>query len=290
LVKAECLQRTGSFKFRGACNRISRLNPEARACGVVAYSSGNHAQGVAAASQALGVSATIVIPRDAPALKIDHTRRYGARVILYDRHTESREAIGEEIARTEGRILVPPYDDADVIAGQGTVALELAEALAQLGVRPDALFCPCGGGGLVAGVSLVFQQLMPTLAVFAAEPQHFDDTRRSLLAGERLANDPAQRSICDSIVTPTPGELTFAINRRTLAGAVAVSEASVCEAMRLAFAHLKLVVEPGGVAGLAALLDGQTDCQGKTVVVVLSGGNVDLETFIRLTGGSRSVL
>ncbi|HPQ94355.1 MAG: threonine/serine dehydratase [Thiothrix sp.] len=285
LLKAECLQRTGSFKFRGACNRIRALTPEERARGVVAYSSGNHAQGVAAAAQALGVSATIVIPRDAPVLKIDNTRGYGARVILYDRYTESREAIGQEIARQEGRILVPPYDDAAIIAGQGTVGLELAGELTHLGVMPDALFCPCGGGGLVAGVSLALQHLLPSVSVFAAEPEHFDDTRRSLLAGERVSNDSQQRSICDSIITPTPGELTFAINRRTLAGAVVVPETAIRAAMRLAFTHLKLVVEPGGVAGLAAVLDRLEDYRGKTVVVVLSGGNVDLETYIRLMGG-----
>lgn len=286
LFKPECLQYTGSFKFRGALNKISTLTPEQRQRGVVAYSSGNHAQGVAAAAKAAGIHAKIVIPEDAPALKIQNTRDYGAEVILYNRYTESREAIGAEIAQREGRILIPPYDDYDIMAGQGTLGLEIAEALTDMGIQADALLCPCGGGGLIAGVSTAMKALSPATAVYAVEPEGFDDTQRSLLSGQREQNATQGGSICDSIVTPQPGELTFAVNRNTLSGALIADETAVRQAMQLAFSRLKLVVEPGGVAGLAALINAQYDCSGKTVVVVLSGGNVDLTTFRQLVSES----
>ncbi|MEZ5534559.1 MAG: threonine/serine dehydratase [Thiolinea sp.] len=282
LFKAECLQYTGSFKFRGALNKISQLTEEQKQRGVVAYSSGNHAQGVAAAALAAGIHAKIVIPADAPALKIQNTRDYGAEVILYDRHTESREAIGRDIAEREGRVLVPPYDDYDIMAGQGTAGLEIAESLAVMGIEADALLCPCGGGGLIAGVSTAIKALSPRTAVYAVEPEGFEDTQRSLLSGRREQNATQGGSICDSIVTPQPGELTFAVNQHTLTAGLVVDEAAVKQAMQLAFSRLKLVVEPGGVVGLAALLNGQYDPAGKTVVAVLSGGNVDLETFNQL--------
>jgi threonine dehydratase len=286
LFKPECLQYTGSFKFRGALNKISTLTPEQRQRGVVAYSSGNHAQGVAAAAKAAGIHAKIVIPEDAPALKIQNTRDYGAEVILYNRYTESREAIGAEIAQREGRILIPPYDDYDIMAGQGTLGLEIAGALTDMGIQADALLCPCGGGGLIAGVSTAMKALSPATAVYAVEPEGFDDTQRSLLSGQREQNATQGGSICDSIVTPQPGELTFAVNRNTLSGALIADETAVRQAMQLAFSRLKLVVEPGGVAGLAALINAQYDCSGKTVVVVLSGGNVDLTTFRQLVSES----
>lgn len=284
LFKAECLQYTGSFKFRGALNKISTLTAAQRQRGVVAYSSGNHAQGVAAAAKAAGIHAKIVIPEDAPALKIQNTRDYGAEVILYDRYHESREAIGREIAEQEGRILIPPYDDYDIMAGQGTVGLEIAGALSTMDVQVDALLCPCGGGGLIAGVSTALKALCPDTAIYAVEPEGFEDTQRSLVSGQREQNATQGGSICDSIVTPQPGELTFAVNRKTLSAGLVVDEAAVKQAMLLAFSRLKLVVEPGGVVGLAALLNGQYDISGKTVVVVLSGGNVDPVNFGRLCG------
>ena len=246
----------------------------------MAYSSGNHAQGVAAAARALGIHAKIIIPKDAPALKIANTRAYGAEVILYDRYTESREDIGREMAEREGRTLVRPYDDLDIMAGQGTAGLEIAESLQTMGLQADALLCPCGGGGLISGVSTAIKALSPQTDVFSVEPEGFEDTQRSLLSGERECNATQGGSICDSIVTPQPGELTFVVNRQTLSGGLVVSDEMVKEAMRQAFTHLKLVVEPGGVVGLAALLSGAYDVRGKTVVVLLSGGNVDLATFL----------
>lgn len=279
LFKPECLQTTGSFKFRGALNKLSTLTDEQRLKGVVAYSSGNHAQGVAAAAKAAGISAKIVIPQDAPVLKIQNTRDYGAEVILYDRYTESREQIGRGIAEQEGRVLIPPYDDYAIMAGQGTLGLEIAESLAEMGVVADALLCPCGGGGLIAGVSTVIKALSPETEVYAVEPEGFEDTQRSLLSGQRETNLRQGGSICDSIITPQPGELTFAINRNTLSGSLVVSDQQVVQAMQLVFSRLKLVVEPGGVVGLAAILAGEYVLEGKTVVVVLSGGNVDWVTF-----------
>ncbi|HXZ01327.1 MAG TPA: threonine/serine dehydratase [Stellaceae bacterium] len=281
LVKAETLQWTGSFKFRGAMNTLLQLDERQRRAGVVAYSSGNHAQGVAAAAQLLGIPATIVMPADAPAIKVANTRGYGAEVVLYDRWGESREAIGARLAAERGASLVPPYDDARVIAGQGTVGLEIAAQAAALGARLDALVVPASGGGLVAGCALALAAESPATRVYSAEPEAADDLRRSLAAGERLANDPAARSICDALLAPMPGEITFAINRRLLAGGLAVSDTEVLRAMAVAFAELKLVVEPGGAAALAAVFAGRLDAKGKTVAVVASGGNVDRETFIR---------
>nr|CAA6828071.1 MAG: Threonine dehydratase, catabolic (EC [uncultured Thiotrichaceae bacterium] len=279
LFKPECLQYTGAFKFRGALNKIATLTDEQCDKGIVAYSSGNHAQGVAAAAKSEGIHAKIVIPQDAPALKIQNTRDYGAEVILYDRYNESREQIGREIAEREGRTLVPPYDDFDVMAGQGTVGLEIVESLQGMGVTADAVLCPCGGGGLIAGVSTAIKALSPETDVYAVEPEGFDDTKRSLLSGNREMNATQGGSVCDSIVTPQPGELTFPVNQATLAGGLVVTDQQVAEAMQLAFSRLKVVVEPGGVVGLAALLAGQYQLAGKTVVVVLSGGNVDGATF-----------
>jgi len=277
LFKAECLQRTGSFKIRGATNKLSSLDENERQRGVVAYSSGNHAQGVAAAAKLMGISARIVMPRDVPEIKLANTRAYGASVVLYERETEDREAITSDIARQEGLGIIPPYNDELIIAGQGTVGLEILQQLQQDTIQADAILCPCGGGGLIAGVATAIKSSMPEIEIFAVEPQGFDDTRRSLLAGERLANAPGMRSICDAIVTPTPGELTFEINQKLLAGGLAVSDIAVVEAMVTAFTRLKLVVEPGGSVGLAALMSGAYPLDGKTVVVVLSGGNMDIK-------------
>jgi threonine dehydratase len=281
LFKAECLQRTGSFKIRGATNKLSSLDENERHRGVVAYSSGNHAQGVAAAAKLMEIEATIVMPRDVPEIKLANTRAYGASVVLYERETEDREAIAGDIARREGFVIVPPYNDELIIAGQGTVGLEILQQLQQGAIQADAILCPCGGGGLIAGVATAIKSSMPEIEIFAVEPQGFDDTRRSLLAGERLANAPGMSSICDAIVTPTPGELTFEINQKLLAGGFAVSDQAVIEAMQQAFTRLKLVVEPGGSVGLAALLSGAFPLEGRTVVVILSGGNMDIQSFAK---------
>jgi threonine dehydratase len=281
LVKAEMLQRTGSFKLRGALNALLQLDVDERRAGVVAYSSGNHAQGVAAAAQMLGIPAVIVMPADAPAIKIDNTRAYGAAVVLYDRWRESREAIGARIAEERGARLVPPYDDARIIAGQGTIGLEIAADAQAIGARLDALVAPVSGGGLVAGCALALASESPETRIYGAEPAAFDDLRRSLAAGGRVGNDPAARSICDALMAPTPGAITFAIHRRLLAGSLAVGDDEVLAAMATAFAELKLVVEPGGAAALAAVLAGKLPVAGRTVAVVASGGNVDRATFMR---------
>lgn len=249
--------------------------------GVVAYSSGNHAQGVAAAAKALGINATIVMPRDVPKIKLDNTRAYGAAIVLFERNTEDREAITAGIAREKNLCIIPPFNDDLIIAGQGVVGLEILQQLSQQSIVADALLCPCGGGGLIAGTATALKSAIPEIEIYAVEPEFFDDTRRSLLAGERLENLPGNHSICDAIVTPTPGELTFEINRNLLTGGLAVPEKAVVEAIIMAFTRLKLVVEPGGVVGLAALLSGAYQLNGKTVVIVLSGGNMDIQSLIK---------
>lgn len=281
LLKAEPLQRTGSFKFRGAYNRISRIPEEERGNGVVAWSSGNHAQGVAAAAALLGVQATIVMPSDAPTPKVENTRALGAEVVPYDRYSESREEIGAGLASERGATIVRPYDDPWIIAGQGTVGLEAAAQATALGLVPDAALVCCGGGGLIAGTSLALKDHLPGIAVHPVEPQGFDDTARSLAAGKRQANDPEARSLCDALLAPEPGELTFAINRETLAEGLMVSDDEALVAVAVAFRHLKIVLEPGGAVALAAALSGKLDCRDKTVIVVLSGGNVAPEIFSR---------
>jgi threonine dehydratase len=279
LFKPEGLQHTGSFKFRGAYTKIARLSDEVRRRGVVAFSSGNHAQGVAAAAQMFDIRCTIVMPRDAPRLKIDNTRQYGAEVILYDRLKQDRKRIASDIAAQTGATLVPPFDDRWIIAGQGTVGLELSEQADALGVRFDAVLVPCGGGGLVSGCALALKSWNPGVEVYAVEPLELDDTRRSLAAGEPLANPPGRSSICDSLLTESPGALTFEINKRLLAGALVVTDNEVIAAMRECVLQLKLVVEPGGAVALAALLAERFAARGKTVAVVLSGANIDPEVF-----------
>ena len=279
LVKAECLQRTGAFKFRGAYNRISRLSDEERKAGVVAFSSGNHAQGVAMVAQMLGMPAVIVMPTDAPKIKLTNTRAYGAEVVMYDRETESREEIGARLAAEQGATLVPSYDDAFIIAGQGTAGLEIAAQARDLEARLDAVIVPCGGGGLISGCALALAEKCPEAQVFAAEPEGFDDTVRSLAAGERLSNESGGKTFCDALILPTPGVLTFSINQRLVAGGFVVADTETAGAMKTAFQYLKLVVEPGGAVALAAALSGAYDCRGKTVAVVCSGGNVDAGTF-----------
>ena len=281
-LKPEMLQRTGSFKFRGAFNKLASIPQDRRAGGVVAFSSGNHAQGVAAAAKLLDMQATIVMPADAPLSKRERTKSYGAEVVLYDRDREDREAIARDIAGRRGATLVPPYDDPLVIAGQGTVGREIAEDMAALGLTPDTVVAPASGGGLIAGVATAVKARFPQTQLIVAEPEDYDDHGRSLLAGQRERHDASGRTICDALMAAMPGEITFAINRRLLSGGVTASDAEVGHAVAFAFRELKLVVEPGGAVGLAALLAGRIDARGKNVVIVLSGGNVDADLFARL--------
>lgn len=281
LMKAETLQRAGAFKFRGAYNRISRLNAEERRRGVVAFSSGNHAQGVAAAAALAGTPAIIVMPSDSPRVKVEGVIGFGGEVRTYDRWTESREAIGAAIAADRGAILVPPFDDPFVIEGQGTTALEMLD---QADAPFDQLLCGASGGGLLAGINLVLAERSPNTQVFVVEPEAFDDTARSLAAGERVGHPQGPPSICDALMAPMPGELTWPINRR-LAGALTVSDAEAAEAMRFAFRHLKLVIEPGGAVSLAALLSGKAKARDRVTGIVLSGGNVDPALYAEIIEG-----
>jgi threonine dehydratase len=281
-LKAETLQRTGSFKFRGAYNKISQIPENKRAGGVVAYSSGNHAQGVAAAAQLLGMRATIVMPADAPMAKRERTKALGAEVVLYDRNKEDRAAIARKIAAERGATLVPPFDDPMIIAGQGTIGREIVEDLAALGLEPDIVVIGASGGGLAAGTALGVKSRVPGCKFYTAEPDGFDDTRRSFASGKRESNPKMSGTICDALMTPTPGEITFPINRELIGDGVAATDEEVGRAVAFAFHELKLVVEPGGAIGLAALLAGRPDVKGKVVAAVLSGGNVDAELFDRL--------
>jgi threonine dehydratase len=281
-LKAETLQRTGSFKFRGAYNRISQIPEDRRAGGVVAYSSGNHAQGVAAAAKLLGMRATIVMPKDAPKAKRERTAALGAEVVLYDRLIEDRAAIAKKIAAERGATLVPPYDDPMIIAGQGTIGREIVEDLAALGWLPDIVVIGASGGGLAAGISLAISARVPGAKFYTAEPEGFDDTARSFRSGHRETNAKMSGTICDALMTQTPGELTFPITRELIGEGVAASDEEVGRAVAFAFRELKLVVEPGGAIGLAALLAGKVPVKDKIVVGVLSGGNVDVELFDKL--------
>ena len=278
-VKAEVLQRTGSFKFRGAYNRLCRLDADQRRRGVVAFSSGNHAQGVADAARELGMPALIVMPSDAPTIKREATLGYGAEVVLYDRFTESREAIAAQIAKDRGAVVVPAFDDFHVMAGQGTVGLEAAGQLHAMGQRADLLLCPASGGGLLGGIGLAFEALSPATLLYVVEPEGFTDHADSLAAGEPVTRVPDRASLCDALMAPRPGDLTFAINGPRLSGALAVSDEEVLSAMAFAFRHLKLVIEPGGAVALAALLSGKLDLAGRSALVIASGGNVDPRVF-----------
>ncbi|HYD26611.1 threonine/serine dehydratase [Brevundimonas sp.] len=274
LLKAETLQVAGAFKFRGAWNRISRLAPDELKRGVVAYSSGNHAQAVAAAARMMGTSAIIVMPADSPSVKVEGVRSFGGEVRMYDRYSESREAIGEEISASRGSVLVRPFDDPFVIEGQGTVGLEMIDQAKAAGAHIDQLLCGASGGGLIAGINLSMAALSPHTPVIAVEPKHYNDMQLSIAAGERLTHPPAPGTICDALMTDRPGELTFPINRR-VDRVETVSDAEVAEAVRYAFRVLKLVVEPGGAVSLAALLAGKVQTKGRVTALVLSGGNVD---------------
>ena len=274
LLKLETLQHTGSFKFRGAYNRLAQIPADRRGAGVVAFSSGNHAQGVAAAARLLGIPATIVMPADAPRVKMRNTLALGAEVVEYDRLHESRESIAARIAEQRGAVLVPSFDDPDIIAGQGTVGLEIAEQAAESGALDDVVVCT-SGGGLVAGTALAVRAMSPATRIWSAEPAGHDDHRRSLASGRREPNEPGTRSICDALLAPEPGVLTFEINRRLLAGGLAVTDQEVRAAIAYAARTLKLIVEPGGAVALAAVMAGRIDARGRTVAVVLSGGNID---------------
>jgi threonine dehydratase len=282
LIKPETLQRVGAFKFRGAYNRLVQLTDEQKTRGVVAFSSGNHAQGVALAAKLLGIPALIVMPADAPKVKADATAGYGAEVKFYDRLTESREKIAAAIAAERGAVVVPAFDDPHIIAGQGTAGLELVRQAKAKGADLGAVVVPCSGGGLLAGIATAVKALSPSTAMFAVEPMGYDDTRKSLQAGRRTPMTPTHRTLCDALETPCPGELTFPILQRTVADVAVVTDAEVAEAMRYAFSVLKLVVEPGGCAGLAALLAGKVETDAATIGLVLSGGNVDPEQFAQV--------
>ena len=279
VIKPENLQHIGAFKFRGAYNRLARLDKTEQQAGVVAFSSGNHAQGVAYAAKLLGMSATIVMPTDAPRIKLDNTRRLGADVRLYDRQIESREQIAADIAAQSGAVLVPSYDDLDIIAGQGTCGYELIEQAAALGIRPTMLFVPCGGGGLLAGVSSAVRALVPETEIYGVEPENFDDHARSLNSGTRERVSGTHSTLCDSLMTPTPGALTWSINRTTVKDFLVVTEDEVRHAVSFAFRYLKLVVEPGGAVALAALLSKKLDLEDQELALILSGGNIDPLVF-----------
>lgn len=279
LLKAETAQRTGSFKFRGAFNRIRQLDAAERGRGVIAYSSGNHAQAVGCAARLMQTHSLIVMPDDAPANKMARTRELGAKIVTYDRTVEAREEVAERIRVESSHVMVPPNEDVRVLAGAGTVALELLRQAGAAGTVPDVVLVPCGGGGLTAATALVFEVLSPTTKVFGVEPELFDDTRRSLQIGKRVENPKGHTTICDAIMTDMPGELTFAINRERIAGVLTVSDDEVRAAMRFAFDQFKIVVEPGAAVGLAAVISHKISIEGKTIAVILTGGNVDAAGF-----------
>lgn len=278
-VKFEGAQHGGAFKFRGAFNRLSALSADERRRGVVAWSSGNHAQGVAIAARMLGMQAAVVMPADAPRIKLENTRSYGAEIVTYDRFTQSREEIATRLAEERSATLVPSFDDPYIIAGQGTVGLEILEQARAAGANPGTILVCCGGGGLVAGVATAMKDSLPGTDIYAVEPAAFDDTARSLNSGRRERVDPGARSICDALLAPSPGELTFPINQALLSGGLAVSDDEVRAAMRFAFEKLKLVTEPGGAVALAAALTRKAPQRAGDLVVVISGGNVDPRFF-----------
>ncbi|MBM1310440.1 threonine/serine dehydratase [Sulfitobacter mediterraneus] len=280
-VKPECLQLTGSFKFRGAWSALSALAPDVRSKGVIAFSSGNHAQGVALAAKMHGVPAVIIMPSDSPTLKIENTRAYGAEVVLYDRAGESREEIGDKLAQDRGLTLIKPYDEPQVIAGQGTTGLEIARQAAEQGIKKADVIVCCGGGGLTSGIALALEAEAPGLRVRTAEPEGFDDVARSLQSGQIERNARTSGNICDAIITPQPGEITFPIMQRLAGPGLVVSETEALQAMAHAFNRLKLVAEPGGAAALAAALFRSDQIEGDDVIVTISGGNVDAAMFIR---------
>ena len=285
LIKTETLQRTGSFKFRGAFNKIKRLADQNTGASIVAWSSGNHAQAVAAAARICELSSAIIMPQDAPRAKVEGTRKQDGEIIFYNRQKENRETIGKRLAKERNAFIVPPYDDLEVIAGQGTVGLEAASQALMEDMMPDIALIPCGGGGLIAGCAVALKTHFPSIKIHPVEPQGFDDTTRSLASRKRMKNSASSTSICDSLLVSTPGRLTFKINLELLAEGIVVTDDQVVSAMRFSFQNLKLILEPGGAVGLAALLANIPKYRNKTVLVVLSGGNVDDEIFRRALGG-----
>ena len=282
LLKAENLQRVGAFKFRGAYNKVSQVDKSAYPGGVVACSSGNHAQGVAAAATLMGLKSAIVMPADAPRLKIERTRAFGAEVVAYDRVKEDRDAIARELCRERRAALVHPFDDIDVIAGQGTAGLEMMEQAEAIGAVPDIVLVGASGGGLIGGVSIAVKEKSPSTLIYSVEPAGFDDLARSLKSGAHERNAALSGSICDALLAATPGELTFEVAKRNLAGGLAVTDEEARAAVRYAFEELKLVVEPGGAVSLAVILSGRLPVAGKTVAAVLSGGNIDPALFAEI--------
>jgi len=280
-IKPENLQRVGAFKFRGAYNRLCQLTPEEKSRGVVAFSSGNHAQGVAAAAKILGMKAIIVMPSDAPVMKRDNTIAYGAEVIEYDRETESREEIAKNIAGRYGSVVVPAFEDFHVICGQGTVGLEIMEQGQKMEAEFDQFFSPVGGGGLISGCATAIKSISPATEIYGVEPEGFDDVKRSLAAGKIMSNSHHSGSVCDALLTHAPGPMTLAIMQKYVTSVLTISDTEALIAVKYAWEKLKLVVEPGGAAALAALLSGKIDVRGKTICLLLSGGNVDAATFER---------
>ena len=280
--KLENLQNTGSFKFRGASYKISQLTNEQKNNGVVAYSSGNHAQAVAYASLQQNITCKIIMPKNAPKIKIENTKKYKAEVILYDPMTEIRENIGEKISIEENRTLIRPYDDFDIIAGQGTAAKEISDQLIKSSLIPDIYLCCCGGGGLIAGTSTYLKHKYPNISSYAVEPFGFDDTRKSLIEKKIISNEVGLTSICDAIITPQPGKLTFPINLHNLFGGIVVSDEEVKKSIKFLAEHLKIIVEPGGAVAATAALTNKIDITNKTVIVMISGGNIDLDMFRNL--------
>ena len=281
--KLENLQRTGSFKLRGATNKIIQLTLEEKNRGVVAYSSGNHAQAVAYASKLLGINAKIVMPKNAPMIKINNTKKYGAEIVLYDPTSENREKIGEEIANIEKRILIKPYDDENIIAGQGTSGKEIVEELINLGEKPDLYLCCCGGGGLIAGTSTYMKHKFKNIKCYAVEPKNFNDTQISLINNNITPNKKLSYSICDALLAEQPGDVTFAINKQNLSGGLTVSDDEVKQTIVELAENLKIVVEPGGAVAAAALLNNKIDVKDQTIVVMISGGNIDSEFFYNIS-------
>ncbi|WP_147126171.1 threonine ammonia-lyase [Shimia ponticola] len=280
-LKAECLQHTGAFKYRGAWSAISALDPETRSRGVIAFSSGNHAQAIARAAALHGTSSVIVMPADSPAIKIANTRALGGEVVLYDRANESREEIGASLAEQRGLTLIKPFDEPQVIAGQGTCGLEIAEQAAEAGVTQAQVLVCCGGGGFTSGIALGLADRAPDMQVRPVEPEGFDDVTRSLATGTISRNNRLSGSICDAIITPQPGDITFPIMQAHCGPGVVVSEEECLRAMAHAFMRLKVVLEPGGAAALAGALFHQDEIEGDDVIVTASGGNVDAPMFAR---------
>jgi len=287
LLKAENLQRVGAFKFRGAYNKVAQVDKAVFPGGVVACSSGNHAQGVAAAATLMGLPSAIVMPADAPRLKIARTRAFGAEVVPYDRVKEDRDAIARQLCAARRAAYVHPFDDPDVIAGQGTAGLEMMEQAEAMGAVPDIVLVGASGGGLISGVSIAVKEKSPATQIYSVEPAGFDDLARSLAGGGRQTNARLSGSICDALLAPTPGELTFEVAKRNLAGGLAVTDEEARAAVRYAFQELKLVLEPGGAVSLAVILAGKLALAGKTVAAVLSGGNIDPALFAEIIQDQR---